>query len=60
VRRVTVYSDRGAAAERLFEKAKDHLMANGRELINRPPPDSYGDWNDAWRALRSQRDELQA
>lgn len=52
VRRITVYSDRGSAAERLFEKARDHLSAEGRELFNRLPPDGYGDWNDAWRALR--------
>lgn len=50
VRRVTVYSDRGRTAERLFEKAHDHLAANGREVINRPPPDGFDDWNDAWRA----------
>jgi hypothetical protein len=53
VRRVTVYSDRGSAAERLLEKARDHLTANGRELINRPPPGDYDDWNDAWRARRN-------
>lgn len=56
VRRVTVYSDRGRAAERLFKKSRDHLAANGREVINRPPPDGFGDWNEAWRArLRAQR-----
>jgi hypothetical protein len=50
VRRVTVYSDRGRTAERLFEKARDHLAANGREVINHPPPDGFDDWNDVWRA----------
>lgn len=50
VRRVIVYSDRGPAAERLLKKARDHLSANGRELINRPPPVPFKDWNDAWRA----------
>lgn len=49
VRRVIVYGDRGRAAERLLEKAHDHLTANGRELINRVPLHS-DDWNDAWRA----------
>jgi putative DNA primase/helicase len=49
VRRVIVYADRGAAAERLFTKSFDHLRANGREVINLVPPD-HEDWNDAWRA----------
>jgi hypothetical protein len=53
VRRVAVYSDNGVAAERLFEKARDHLGAKGREVINRPPPDRFKDWNDAWRAHRA-------
>jgi putative DNA primase/helicase len=55
VRRVTVFSDRGIAAERLLEKARDHLTANGRELVNRPPPGRHQDWNDAWRAHRARR-----
>jgi putative DNA primase/helicase len=50
VRRVIVYSDRGVAAERLFDKAREHLAANGRDVVNRPPPDGHKDWNDAWRA----------
>ncbi len=50
VRRVIVYADRGRAAERLFEKARDHLAAGGREVVNRPPPGGFDDWNDAWRA----------
>jgi putative DNA primase/helicase len=49
VRRVIVYGDRGRAADRLLEKARDHLTANGRELISRVPED-HDDWNDAWRA----------
>lgn len=48
VRRVIVYGDRGRAAERLLEKARDHLTANGRELISRVP-EHHDDWNDAWR-----------
>ena len=49
VRRVIVYGDRGRAADRLLEKARDHLTANGRELISRVP-EHHDDWNDAWRA----------
>ncbi len=49
VRRVIVYGDRGRAAERLLKKARDHLTANGRELISRVP-ERHDDWNDAWRA----------
>lgn len=49
VRRVIVYGDRGRAAERLLEKARDHLSSNGRELICRVP-EHHEDWNDAWRA----------
>lgn len=49
VRRIIVYGDRGRAAERLFAKARDHLTANGRELVNRVP-EHHDDWNDAWRA----------
>jgi putative DNA primase/helicase len=49
VRRVIVYGDRGPAAERLLEKAHDHLTANGRELVSRIP-DDHDDWNDALRA----------
>lgn len=49
VRRVIVYRDRGRAADRLIEKARDHLTANGRELVSRLP-DHHDDWNDAWRA----------
>ena len=52
VRRVIVYGDRGRAAERLLEKARDHLTANGRKLVNRVP-DYHDDWNDAWRAHRN-------
>lgn len=51
VRRVIVYADRGRAAERLLEKARDHLTANDRELVVRVP-DCHDDWNDAWRARR--------
>ena len=58
VRRVIVYADRGRAAERLLEKARDHLTANGRELIPRLPP-HHDDWNDAWRA-RLQRTDAAA
>lgn len=49
VRRVIVYGDRGRAAERLLEKAREHLTADGRELISRVP-DDHDDWNDAWKA----------
>lgn len=49
VRRVIVYADRGRAAERLLEKARDHLGADGRELVSRVP-EHHEDWNDAWRA----------
>ncbi|WP_225883611.1 DUF7146 domain-containing protein [Sphingomonas aliaeris] len=49
VRRVIVYGDRGRAAERLLEKAREHLTANGRELVSRVP-ENQDDWNDAWRA----------
>ena len=49
VRRVIVYGDRGRAADRLLEKARDHLTANGRELVSRVP-EHHEDWNDAWRA----------
>ena len=49
VRRVIVYADRGRAADRLLEKAHDHLTANGRELVRRVP-EHHDDWNDAWRA----------
>jgi putative DNA primase/helicase len=52
VRRVIVYGDRGEAAERLLAKARDHLTANGRELISRVP-EHHDDWNDAWRAHRN-------
>ena len=54
VRRVIVYGDRGRAAERLLEKAREHLSANGRELISRVP-DGHDDWNDAWK-VRLHRD----
>ncbi|MDJ0275963.1 toprim domain-containing protein [Sphingomonas sp. 2R-10] len=50
VRRVIAYRDRGSAAERLFQKSYGHLAANGREVIDRPPPEGFDDWNDAWRA----------
>jgi len=53
VRRVIVYGDRGRAAARLLAKARAHLGADGRELINRIPA-CNDDWNDAWRARRSQ------
>jgi putative DNA primase/helicase len=57
VRRIIVYGDRGRAAERLLEKARAHLTANGRELIIRIPQ-HQDDWNDAWRAHRAEkRDE---
>jgi len=49
VRRVIVYGDHGSAAERLLEKAREHLSADGRELISRVP-DNHDDWNDAWIA----------
>lgn len=49
VRRIIVYGDRGRAADRMMAKARDHLTANGRELVNRVP-EHHDDWNDAWRA----------
>ncbi|MBB4087555.1 toprim domain-containing protein [Sphingomonas carotinifaciens] len=49
VRRIIVFADRGRAAERLFEKAREHLSAGGRELVPHVP-DVHKDWNDAWRA----------
>lgn len=52
VRRIIVYGDRGRVAARLLEKARDHLTANGRELISRVP-EKHKDWNDAWRAHKS-------
>ena len=52
VRRVIVYADRGRAADRLLAKARDHLTANGRELVSRVP-EHHDDWNDAWRAQLS-------
>ena len=51
VRRVIVYGDRGRAAERVLEKAREHLTGNGRELVSRVP-EHHDDWNDAWRAHR--------
>ena len=53
VRRVIVYADRGRAAERLLEKARDHLTGNDRELVVRVP-DRHDDWNVAWRAREDQ------
>jgi putative DNA primase/helicase len=54
VRRLVIFADRGRAAERLFDKAREHLAAAGRDVVNRPPPEGFDDWNDAWRAhLRS-------
>lgn len=52
VRRITVYGDRGRAADRLLAKARDHLTANSRELVIHVP-DHHDDWNDAWRAHHS-------
>jgi len=53
VRRIIVYADRGEAAERLLGKAREHLIAGGRELVPQVPK-MHKDWNDAWRAhLRS-------
>lgn len=57
VRRVIVYGDRGRTAERLLEKARAHLAANGRELVSRIPED-HDDWNDAWRSRLSERDAV--
>ncbi|MEG3166167.1 toprim domain-containing protein [Sphingomonas sp. PB2P19] len=41
--------DRGRAADRLLAKARDHLTANGRELVS-CVPEHHDDWNDAWKA----------
>lgn len=49
VRRIIVYADRGRAAQRLLEKAREHLTGNDRELVVRVP-EHHDDWNDAWRA----------
>lgn len=57
VRRVIVYGDRGRAAERLLEKAREHLSADGRELITRLPA-GHDDWNDAWKARLGLTDDL--
>lgn len=54
VRRVIVFGDRGRAAERSLEKAREHLTENGRELIIRLP-EHHDDWNDAWRARLRRR-----
>lgn len=51
VRRIIVYADRGPAAARLLEKAREHLSRHRRELVAHVP-DVHNDWNDAWRAKR--------
>lgn len=52
VRRVIVYGDRGKPAEAGLERARDHLVANGRVLEVRLP-ERYDDWNDAWRGRQA-------
>lgn len=49
VRRIVVYGDRGRPAEIGLERARNHLLAHGRELDVRLP-EHHDDWNDAWRA----------
>jgi hypothetical protein len=48
VRRIIVYADHGAPAERCYKKAFDHLSANDREVVRCLAPRGE-DWNDAWR-----------
>lgn len=48
VRRVVVYADHGAAADRCYRKALAHLEAHDREVVRRLAP-NRDDWNDAWR-----------
>ena len=52
VRRIIVYADHGAPAERCYAQALDHLAGSGREVVRRLAPHRE-DWNDAWR--RQQR-----
>ena len=54
VRRIVVYGDRGKPAEVGLERAREHLIGNGRSLEVRLP-DRHDDWNDAWRAHQGRR-----
>lgn len=56
VRRIIVYGDHGAPAERCYAQARDHLAEEGREVVRCLAPHRE-DWNDAWR--RQQRAEAQ-
>lgn len=59
VRCIIVYADRGRAAERLLDKAHEHLTGNGRELVVRVP-EHHNDWNDALRAPRHWKRDQEA
>jgi putative DNA primase/helicase len=49
---VVIYSQHGGEAARAIERATSHLIANGRKLVVKPPPNA-GDWNDLLREIRS-------
>ncbi len=44
-----LFGDRGGPGVEAVERAAKAYQAQGRRVVVRLPPESYGDWNDALR-----------
>ena len=55
VRRVVIYADNGEAGLQAANKAIEAFTGQGRKVTLRLPPDGYGDWNDALKALEREQ-----
>ena len=55
VHHVVVYADNGEAGLVAANKAVEAFTGQGRKVTLRLPPDDFGDWNDALRALEQEQ-----
>ena len=55
VSEIVIFADNGAAGRDIAMRAVRVFTARGRKVTMRRPPDDYGDWNDALRALEMER-----
>ncbi len=46
-----LFGDNGEPGHEAAEKAAEKFTSQGRRVVLRFPPESFGDWNDALQAL---------
>jgi len=51
---VQIFGDSGEPGHEAAEKAAEKFTSQGRRVVFRFPPKSFGDWNDALQALNKE------